>query len=378
MAKTLSIEPEFWSDGDNWVAMPEPCEEGGALSEFAIRELEAKNWCFFQTSGSEGRRKWVGLTKESLLISARAVNAHFEISGRDRWLLALPDYHVGGFGVLARAFLSGSGVTRLAGKWNAHLFVGACEDVGATLTSLVPTQVFDLVAAQLRAPSLMRTVLVGGGALSVEIEAAALELGWPLRRTYGMTETASQVASQRAEGGGMEVLPLWQLSTDSEGLLTIRGAALAQGYAIQESEGWRWEAIPAGEGLRTRDRVELWHEAGRQYLRFKGRVAGTVKILGELVTLGPIQERLDALMRESGLAAAEAVVCDVPDNRKEARLLLAVSGMSEEESAGLQERLNEGLRPFERITEVRRVTSIPRSELGKVRFATLREMLQEG
>lgn len=376
MAKTVIIEPEFWSDGSNWVAMPDPCEEGSALCEFASRELQAENWCFFQTSGSEGRRKWVGLTKESLLISARAVNAHFEITGRDRWLLALPHYHVGGFGVLARAFLSGSGVTRLAGKWAAYLFVSTCEDVGATLTSLVPTQVFDLVAAKLRAPRLMRTVLVGGGALSPELEAAALGLGWPLRRTYGMTETASQVASQRVEGGGMEVLPLWQVSTDSEDVLTIRGGALAQGYAIQESEGWRWEAIPAGLGLRTRDCVELWHEAGRQYLRFKSRVAGTVKILGELVTLGPIQERLDMLRLEMGLLTAEAVVCDLPDRRTEARLILAVSGMSERESSGLQERLNEGLKPFERATEVKQLGTVPRSELGKVSFAALREMLQ--
>lgn len=377
MAKTVIIEPEFWSDGSNWVAMPDPCEEGSALCEFASRELQAENWCFFQTSGSEGRRKWVGLTKESLLISARAVNAHFEVTGRDRWLLALPDYHVGGFGVLARAFLSGSGVTRLAGKWDAHLFVSTCEDVGATLTSLVPTQVFDLVAAKLRAPRLMRTVLVGGGALSPELEAAARGLGWPLRRTYGMTETASQVASQRVEGGGMEVLPLWQVSTDSEDVLTIRGVALAQGYAIQESEGWRWEAIPAGVGLRTRDCVELWHEAGRQYLRFKSRVAGTVKILGELVTLGPIQERLDLLRLEMGLLTAEAVVCDLPDRRTEARLILAVSGMSEREFSRLQERLNEGLKPFERTTEVKQLGSVPRSELGKVSFAVLREMLQK-
>lgn len=378
MAKTVKVDQEFWSDGSNWIALPDHCEEGGTLAEFAFNELQAKNWCFFQTSGSEGLRKWVGLTKESMLISARAVNAHFDITERDRWLLALPVYHVGGFGVLARAFLSGSKITRLAEKWDAHLFVGTCEDVGATLTSLVPTQVFDLVAAKLRAPLSMRTVLVGGGALSSEIEAAALGLGWPVRRTYGMTETASQVASQRAEGGGMEVLPVWQVCTDSEGVLTVRGGALAQGYAIQEAGDWRWEAIPAEAGLRTRDCVELWHEAGRQCLRFKSRVAGTVKILGELVTLGPIQERLDMLRLKMGLQAGEAVVCDLPDRRTETRLILAVSGMSERDAARLQERLNEMLRPFERITEAKRLHSIPHSELGKVKFAALREMLLLG
>lgn len=375
MEKTVKVDQEFWSDGSNWIALPAGCDEDGGLDDFACKELHAKDWCFFQTSGSEGLRKWVGLTKESLRISALAVNAHFDITEHDRWLLALPVHHVGGFGVLARACLSGSKVTRLAEKWDAQVFVDTCEDVCATLTSLVPTQVFDLVAAKLRAPRLMRAVLVGGGALNSEVEAAALGLGWPVRRTYGMTETASQVASQRAEGGGMEVLPVWQVSTDAEGVLTVRGAALAQGYAIPAAGGWRWEAIPAEVGLRTRDCVDLWHEAGRQCLRFKSRVAGTVKILGELVTLGPIQERLETLLLEMGLRAGEAVVCDVPDRRRETRLILAVNRMSDEDAAALQARVNGRLRPFERITEVRHLDSIPRSTLGKVKFGALREML---
>ncbi|HRH96676.1 MAG TPA: AMP-binding protein, partial [Prosthecobacter sp.] len=293
METTLIIEPEFWSDGDVWVGQPAPTEEGESLADFARRDLQVKDWCFFQTSGSEGRRKWVGLTKESLLISARAVNAHFDITHRDHWLLALPTHHVGGFGVLARAFVSESHVTRLEGKWDAADFAQKCAEAGVTLASLVPTQVFDLVAARLNAPPSMRVVLVGGGALSPEIETAALQLGWPVRRTYGMTETASQVASQAKSGGEMEVLPIWEVSTDEEGVLSVRGEALAQGYAVQEAGKWRWEPIAPEAGLRTRDRVSVWQEGTRRFLRFVGREANTVKILGELVALGPIQEQLD-------------------------------------------------------------------------------------
>jgi long-subunit acyl-CoA synthetase (AMP-forming) len=50
-----------------------------------------------------------------------------------------------------------------------------------------------------------------------------------------MTETASQVASQTTEGGEMEVLPIWDLSTDDDGVLTVRGEAFAKGYAMQEN-----------------------------------------------------------------------------------------------------------------------------------------------
>ena len=372
----MMIEPAFWSDGSVWIGHSDHTEEGGSLAEFALHELKAKDWCFFQTSGSEGKRKWVGLTKESLLVSARAVNRHFDINERDHWLLALPIHHVGGFGVLTRAFAGGNQVTRLEGKWLAAAFVQRCVDVGATLTSLVPTQVFDLAAAQLRAPQSLRVVLVGGGALSSEVEQAAKRLGWPVRRTYGMTETASQIASQTLEDGGeMEVLPIWDLRINDEGVLTVRGEALAKGYASEEAGKWHWQPISTKLGLRTRDRVELWTHGTRRLLRFTGREAGTVKILGELVSLGAIQVRIEAQMLQMGLHECEAVVCDVPDARKEARLVLAVSGMSPTIAKNLLASLNQELRTLEQLEQIMAVPMIPRSELGKVRLAELRTML---
>ena len=375
MEAALILQPEFWQDGSVWIAEPAPSGEGRTLAEYAQHVLRARDWCFFQTSGTEGTRKWVGLTKEALLISARAVNAHFHITVQDHWLLALPIHHVGGFGVLARSFACGSQVTDLTSKWNAATFVQKCDEVGATLASLVPTQIFDLVAAKLSAPKSMRVVLVGGGALNRELEAAALHLGWPVHRTYGMTETASGVAAQPCPGADMQVLPIWQVSTNAEGVLSVRGEALARGFAISTAGTWRWEAIPADTGLRTRDRVEVLQVEGRRCLRFVGRESGSVKILGELVALGPIQDQIEALKLTLGLHGADAAVCDVPDHRKESRLVLAVSRMNSADVARLQKSLNETLRPFEHIQETRILSAIPRSELGKVRLAELRLQL---
>lgn len=375
METTVTLEPEFWTDGSVWVGESEHTPEGASLAGFACHELKAKDWCFFKTSGSEGQQKWVGLTKQSLLASAAAVNSHFDITAQDHWLLALPTHHVGGFGILARAHLSGSAVTRLQGKWNAMAFVDACNTARATLVSLVPTQLFDIVTARLACPPSMRVVLVGGGALSPEIAQAAQALRWPICRTYGMTETASQVASQAQNGDDMEVLPIWDLSTDAEGVLTICGSAMAQGYAFQENGQWTWQPIPPETGLRTRDRVELWTQGGKHLLRFIAREAGIVKILGELVALGPIQERIDSLRMQLGLLHGDAAVGDVPDARKEHALVLIVSGMSDADTARLQTALNAQLRPLEHIHQTRHVAAIPRSDLGKVRLAALRVIL---
>lgn len=375
METALMLSDEFWKDSAVWIAEPQRSSEGASLACFAGNELRTEGWCFFQTSGTEGQRKWVGLTKEALLRSAHAVNAHYGITAGDHWLLALPTHHVGGFGILARAFVCGSSVTRLEGKWDAKIFTRRCEDVGATLSSLVPPQVFDLVAARISAPSSMRVVLVGGGALSEDVELAALQLGWPVRRTYGMTETASQVASQKTVDGGMVVLPIWSVRTDAKSVLTVRGDALAKGYAILREGKWHWEPISIEEGLRTRDRAILMDENGSQTLRFVGREVGIVKILGELVSLRPIQERIDSLRLKLGLTEGDAVVCDVPDGRKESRLVFAVSGMSQDQAETLRKGLNESLRPLERVDETRMIREIPRGELGKVRLAELRLLL---
>ncbi len=365
---------EFWESLETHVTMA-PGQSAEGLELFLEHELGEQGWCLFQTSGSEGERKWVMLTKEKLQISACAVNAHYGATAHDHWLLALPTHHVGGFGVLARAFQSGSPVTRLEGKWDTAVFVRRCEDVGATLTSLVPTQIFDLVAERRRAPLSLRVVLVGGGALSPEIEASALSLGWPVRRTYGMTETASQVASQREVGGEMEVLPVWSLDTDRDGVLRVRGAALAEGYAVREGKKWRREPILADAGLRTRDRVSLHAEGGRSFLRFIGREVGIVKILGELVALGPVQQRIDDLRLRLGLMHGDAVVCDTPDPRRESKLVLVVSGLTQEQAACLQSSLNETSPPMEQIEEIRLLASLPRGELGKILLPELRAQL---
>ncbi len=372
---TAFLTPTFWNSVSAHLALP-PGVNAEGLQAFVEARFPDEGTCLFQTSGTEGAPKWVVLTKDGMQRSAKAVNAHFGITAADRWLLALPLWHVGGFGIVARASAAGGEVTTLEGKWDAKAFADVATASKSTLTSLVPTQVFDLVTARLKAPTSMRVVLVGGAALSADLEKAALDLGWPIRRTYGMTETASQVASQSIAGGELEVLSLWDLQTDSDGILTIRGPALAKGYIHRNDSGsWSWTEIPSTDGLRTRDRVSLNEVGGRLVLRFTGREAGTIKILGEFVSLSQIQERLDSLRLALGVSNGDAAVCDVPDERAGARLVLAFSNLPPADAERLMKALNDELRAFEKIQQAREVPSIPRGELGKLRLEPLRALL---
>lgn len=375
---------QFWHGAENHIALaPGRAEDANGLLKFADAELGARGWCFFQTSGSEAVPKWVGLEKNAFLISAEAVNRHFEIAESDRWLIALPLHHVGGFSIFARSFISGSAVLHFAGKWGAHEFARQCHAERITVTSLVPTQVWDLVGARIPSPDSMRAVIVGGGALSRETRDCAMSLGWRVLLTYGMTETASQVAAQAPDGYGdvlenaMEVLPHWEVAADESNLLAIRGPALAKGYAVRGSTGaWQWLPIDPTSGLRTRDRVKLWQHGARRFLEFLGRDASFAKILGELVNIEQLQNRLEDIALALGIPS-RLVIVPLPDERKESRLVLVseTGALTAEQAQKVLGEFHATCQAFERIDAFMQVPHLPVSALGKIERSKLAAML---
>jgi O-succinylbenzoic acid--CoA ligase len=319
-----------------------------------------------KTSGTEGTAKWCALSKQAFLINAEAVNQHLESTSADHWLIALPTTHVGGFAIYARSFLSGAAVTHFDGKWDATRFAQVCRDELITLTSLVPTQVFDLVQQQLTAPDSLRAIVVGGGGLAKDIGQRARDLGWPVLQSFGMTETASQIATEPLEHlrtgfdpETLEVLPHWDLQTGADGTLAVRGPALASGY-IEDGE---WQ--PINGSLVTRDRVQVWQDGSRTFLRFLGRDSQMLKILGELVALPPLQAKLDALALGR---AGRCVLVPVNDARRGTGLVLV---STDPMAASLIQDFNAEVQPFERIERFVQVERLPLTDLGKVRLADL-------
>ena len=114
----------------------------------------------FATSGSTDEPRWIRHSREALLLSAAAVNRCFAVTPQDVWLRALPLFHVAGVGVEARANAAACRLVILQGGWDVVEFIKLVNHEKVTLTSLVPTQVFDLVQTGHAAPSSLRAVLV--------------------------------------------------------------------------------------------------------------------------------------------------------------------------------------------------------------------------
>lgn len=371
------LPADFWTSEECHIAVnPHRGEDAGGLADWAAGQ-GMKGMCFFQTSGSEGAPKWVALPKEAFLISGRAVNEHFAVTADDVWLIALPLHHVGGFAILARAHLSRSRVVRDESRWHPQGFVELCAREGTSLVSLVPAQVHDLVREKLRCPPRLRAAIIGGGGMSRDLALAARALGWPVFQSYGMTEAASQIATQpyceSLDHESLRILPHWQVLVDEAERLALSGPALAQGYASRQTEGsWKWQ--PLGLELVTRDHVRLWESDGHRWLAFVGRESGFVKILGELVHLAPLQARLEALALRHEVSQVP-VIAAVPDARRETRLVLVAEDAP---GASLIEAFNTASEPLCQLSEVVRILRIPRSPLGKVNAAALHALLCKG
>ncbi len=370
MDPTLLMDPGFWLDERPWVA----ADAAGGVP--VLPELAGHVW--FATSGSSGSPKWLALPKSGLLVSAAAVNAHLGVTEDSRWGLALPLHHVGGFGVVARAFEAGCGLGRFKARWDPAAFREWLLTTQVTHTSLVPTQVHDLVAAGLGAPPLLTAVVVGGGHLDQATGQAARSLGWPVLASYGMTEAGAQIATQELaqlatpyHPAPLAVLPIWRTAIAPDGRLRIAGPALFSG-ALGLSNG-EWTYQPRrDEWHSTADRVEL--AAGK--LTPLGRLDAAVKVLGELVDPAVIEAELLALAAGS-IGVGTFAIAAVADERAGHRLVPvfepAVAPAVVTEVLAAYHRQAPG---FRRLQAAVWVAALPRSPLGKLRRAELAALVE--
>ena len=280
------------------------------------------------TSGTTGRPKPVTLTYENHQASAAAVAAAFGTGPDTRWLCPMPLFHVGGLAIAIRAAIGGFAV-HLHEGFDAAAVKAELEAGAVTHVSLVPTMLARLRDAGLtRAPG-VRHVILGGGPIPPELLAWARGAGLPVTATYGMTETASMVATAAGPLPGVEIKV-------ADGELLVRGPMVA-------ADGW----------LRTGDRGSL-DERG---LHVEGRIADTIITGGENVSAREVEEVLLAHPD-----VADAAVVGRPDPDWGEVVIAFVAGGEADLVAWCRQRLA----GYKVPKEFHRVAEIPRTATGKV------------
>lgn len=267
----------------------------------------------FATSGSTGSEKLVKLTWENHDASALASSELIPFRPHNSWLVVLPVFHVGGFAAIYRTFRAGGKVV-LQSEFDAVPVARALRQVSHA--SLVPTMLRDVLAEDegpYDAP--IEVVLVGGAASPPGLLARAIMAGLPVAPTYGMTETASQIATglPGERQAGLTVLPGLEVETgrgpDHLDVIRVTGPVVSPGYLGQPSRS-------PGEAVATGD---VGYLDTQRRLVVVGRVDDVIVTGGENVVPGEVESALLTHPRVS-----QAAVYGVADERWGQRVEAAV------------------------------------------------------
>ncbi|MCY3545844.1 MAG: class I adenylate-forming enzyme family protein [Gemmatimonadetes bacterium] len=187
---------------------------------------------FLLTSGSSGAPKAIGFGHDAFAASAAAVTRRLALTPDDRWGLCLSIGHIGGLSLVVRAVMNGSSV-RLWPSFDEDAVARAVRAGDVTHLAVVPVMLRRLLTRLTEVPETLRCVLVGGAASSPALLDEAWRAGLPVAPTWGMTETASQVATappdqaRRFPGTVGRPLHGMEVRAGPGNVLAVRGPTLA-------------------------------------------------------------------------------------------------------------------------------------------------------
>ena len=237
-------DPELEAALDaDWVTTLDDLPKAGASAPETRPEPEPSPFALLWTSGTSGDAGVVPILSSALEASARASVARLALAEADRWYASLSLGHVGGLALVHRAAYVGCTLL-VRGRFSAEVLGELIGWERLTHASLVPTMLALLleVRAGESVPSTLRCLLVGGAAAGGALVPDAIEQGYPIALTYGLTEACSQVATAPpdlvAEKPGTVGPPIdgLEMRIRESGEIYVRGGTVSPGAA--DEEGW--------------------------------------------------------------------------------------------------------------------------------------------
>ncbi|GAB3800602.1 o-succinylbenzoate--CoA ligase [Virgibacillus kimchii] len=209
------------------------------------------------TSGTTGFPKGVIHTYGNHWWSAIGSLLNLGLSEKDKWLAALPIFHVSGLSILIRSVVYGMPVYLLK-KFEEQVVQEAIMRRNVTIVSVV-TVMLEKLMRQLeeqRYPASFRCMLLGGGPAPKTLLDQAKEKNVPVFQSFGMTETASQIitlsaadALNKLGSAGKPLFPaqlkIKNPGEDGVGEILVKGPMVTTGYYKKEDanskafqDGW--------------------------------------------------------------------------------------------------------------------------------------------
>lgn len=299
--------------------------------EFILDWLSTEDFITVKTSGSTGTPKNITLLKTHMINSAKATANYFNLPKGTKALLCLPTNYIAGKMMLVRAMVQG---------WQL------CS-VNPSATNLIPAQkMFDFGAmvpmqAQKNVSKLaaIKTLILGGAAITSPLRKQLKELPTTIFETYGMTETITHIAVKPVEKEFFETLPHITLSTDTRNCLVIKAPKVANAPVV------------------TNDIVTL---KDQKHFKWVGRYDNIINSGGIKLQPEVIEQKLSNLIPEAFF------VTGLPDEKLGEKLVLVVETAQDYPNLLQKVRENEVFARYEVPKKIFTVKHFVRTKTNKI------------
>lgn len=325
------------------------------------------------TSGTTGRPKGAVLTQAALQANAQSARHAFAITPEDRVLTVLPLFHVGGLNIQTTPALQAGAEIILHPRFEPDAVFDSLARDRPTLTLLVPAVMQALVAHPRWAGadlSSLRAIGAGSSDVPIPLIQAFHARGIPVQQVYGATETCPiAIIQDRAEAwaapGSLGRAALHAEARiaggGTEGEILVRGPATLRAYwpdrPALDAEGW----FATGDVGRIDPEGRFW---------FTDRLKHVIISGGENIYPAEVERLL-----RTAPGVLEGAVIGRPDPRwGEVPVAVVVPGAGFD-AGRLLAHFEGQIARFKIPRAVVTLPALPRTALGKVEVARLREMV---
>lgn len=378
----LQLNPNIKFDSSN-ITKVNLAAGAANYSELEIKIDSSQTAVIMFTSGASGKPKAVELSFENLISSAVIGNKFLNQTSNDTWLASLPFYHIGGFSIIFRSLVFGTGII-LPDELNLHSIIQSINLFNPTLVSFVTSQMNELTKINIHPNEGLRHVLLGGGFIDSNLMREALQRGWNVCKVYGSTETCSFVtvlsssdSIYEPESAGRPIPPNeififdengTELPAYSEGEIVVKSPSLMKGY-------WNDDGITK---QKMKDDLYLTGDIGYKdedgYLYVLNRRTDLIVTGGENVNPTQIEEVISKFSK-----VKEVCVFGIEDEKWGQKIAAAIVAKSNEKFSieSLREFLADKIASFKIPKEIFFVDELPKTELGKVKREAIRKILNQ-
>jgi O-succinylbenzoic acid--CoA ligase len=316
-----------------------------SIGKFIQKWLNSKDSIKVKTSGSTGRSKKVRITKEHMINSAKATGAYFNLGEKTSALLCLSAKYIGGKMMLVRAMVLG---------WDLHIVSPEKDaltqyDNNYDFVAMVPYQLYHSIHALKK----VKKLIVGGGAVSKELEAKVQDIPTQIFATYGMTETLSHIAVRRINGPYKteiyKALPNVRFSTDGRECLVIQAPTIEDDLII------------------TNDLIDLISPTEFKWL---GRYDNVINSGGFKILPEKIEEKL------SGFIKLPFIIASEKDEELGERVILILENDAKHLVPNYSEAFA-SLEGYERPKKIYTISKFPFTETEKIKRADVLQVLRK-